>query len=186
MTIRQIISNIIAVEGSTYTNDPKDSGGPTKYGITLATLSAHRGKKCTAADVEALTEDEARVIYHEKFVVKPGFSNLLFLSARIGEELVDTGVNAGPARAATMLQRCLNALNRQGKDYADIPVDGECGPATVAALKALLAKRGKDGETIMLRALNCLQGEFYIDLAERRPKDESFLAGWLLNRVVIA
>jgi lysozyme family protein len=185
MTIDEIITNIIRVEGSAYTNDSRDSGGPTRYGITLATLSAYRGRPCTAADVQALTEPEARAIYLTRYVSAPGFSRVIPLSARIADELVDTGVNAGPARAAVMLQRCLNALNRQGKDYPDIPVDGDCGPATVAALKAFLSKRGKEGETVLLRALNCLQGEFYIDLAERRPKDEVFLLGWLLNRVTI-
>ena len=33
------------------------------------------------------------------------------------------------------------------------------------------------------RALNCLQGAFYIELTERRQKDERFAYGWLLNRV---
>ncbi len=185
MTIDEIITNILKVEGSAYTNDSRDSGGPTKYGITLATLSAYRGRPCTAADVQALTELEARGIYLARYVVTPGFGHVNLLSPRIAEELVDTGVNTGPARAAVMLQRCLNALNRQGKDYSDIPVDGDCGPATIASLKAFLSKRGKEGETVLLRALNCLQGEFYIDLAERRPKDEFFLLGWLLNRVTI-
>jgi lysozyme family protein len=60
------------------------------------------------------------------------------LSDAIAEELVDTGVNMGPAIAATMLQRSLNALNGQGKYYPDVVVDADVGPATIAALKAYL------------------------------------------------
>ena len=40
MTDDDIIDGIIRREGSTYTNDPADPGGPTKYGITLATHHA--------------------------------------------------------------------------------------------------------------------------------------------------
>ena len=41
------------------------------------------------------------------------------------------------------------------------------------------------GEHVMLRALNCLQGAFYINLSRSRQKDETFLYGWLDNRVAI-
>ena len=35
----------------------------------------------------------------------------------------------------------------------------------------------------MLKALNCLQGERYIGLAEGRPANEEFVWGWIKNRV---
>jgi Co/Zn/Cd efflux system component len=37
---------------------------------------------------------------------------------------------------------------------------------------------------VLVAALNALLGEFLIDLAERRPKDEAFLYGWLKARVL--
>jgi lysozyme family protein len=82
-----------------------------------------------------------------------------------------------------MLQRSLNALNGQGKYYADIAVDADVGPASIAALKAYLTKRGPEGEAVMLKALNCLQGDRYIELSEKRPANEDFLFGWLRTRV---
>ena len=42
---------------------------------------------------------------------------------------------------------------------------------------------GKGGETVLLRAMEALQGERYIALAERRPSQEAFLYGWLANRI---
>ena len=36
---------------------------------------------------------------------------------------------------------------------------------------------------MLLRAMEALQGERYIALAERRPSQEAFLYGWLANRV---
>lgn len=183
--VSAILVGVLEREGSAYTNNPADSGGPTKYGVTQRTLSRYRGRPVSAAAVEALTESEAFNVYHAMFVEAPGYAQVVPLSEAIAEELVDTGVNSGPGRASEFLQRALNALNRNGRDYADVKVDGDLGPATLAALRAYLAKRGKEGETVMLRALNCLQGAFYIELAEKRPKDEEFAYGWLRNRVTI-
>jgi lysozyme family protein len=98
--------------------------------------------------------------------------------------LFDTGVNMGPGVAATFLQRALTALNRNGKDYPDLTPDGRIGAQTLGALDAFLRTRGaKQGETVLLRALEALQGERYLRLAERRPANEAFLYGWLANRV---
>ena len=62
--------------------------------------------------------------------------------------------------------------------------DGRVGPTTLAALDTFLKVRGRgSGETVLLRALEALQGERYLRLAERRPANEAFLYGWLANRV---
>ena len=183
MTIRKIISDVLEREGDTFTDDPNDSGGGTKWGITQATLAAWRKQPVTVDDVRNLTEAEARSIYYQRYVQDPGFGHLLEVSAPIAEELVDSGVNVGPAQAAKWLQRALNVFNRQQKDYPDVVVDGRCGTATVMALQAFLKLRQPDGEKVLLRALNGLQAAFYIELVERRSKDESFLFGWMLNRV---
>jgi len=90
----------------------------------------------------------------------------------------------GPAVAITFLQRALTALNRNAKDYSDLTPDGRVGAATLAALDAFLKIRGTtSGETVLLRALEALQGERYLRLAERRPANEAFLYGWLANRI---
>ncbi len=181
--VDDIISGVILREGSKYTNDPKDSGGPTKYGVTQATLSRYRKRQVTPSEVAALTESEARSVYRMLFVNEPGYGPIVDISDLIGAELVDTGVNMGPARASMFLQQGLNALNRNGRDFADVGEDGACGPRTVVALKAYLSKRGREGETVLHRVLNCLQGAYYIDLARRRPKDEEYVYGWFRERV---
>lgn len=61
--------------------------------------------------------------------------------------------------------------------------DGRAGSATLGALDAFLKLRGSPaGETVLLSALEALQGERYLRLAERRPGNEAFLYGWLANR----
>jgi lysozyme family protein len=184
MSIDKIINDVIAREGSAYTNDPKDSGGPTKYGITHTTLARYRGaKSVTPEQVENLTRAEAFNVYNWLYASKPGFDKIVALSPAIGAEVIDTGVNCGVGVAGTILQRCLNAFNLGGTKYRDILVDGDCGPATITALKAFLDWRGNEGALVLLRALNSLQGERYIDIAERRPKDEAFAYGWFRERV---
>lgn len=183
MSIESIIADVIARESPKFTNDPNDSGGPTKFGITLRTLDAMRKAHVTPADVEALTRAEAEKIYRWKYVEKPGFDRIIPISKAIAEKVIDAGVLCGEQRSAEWLQRLLNALNRQGKDFEDILVDGDCGPVTIKALRTFIVKREANGVLVLLEGLRALQGEFLVALAERRPKDEDYLFGWLLNRV---
>ena len=178
MTIRSIIQEIIKVEGG-YVNDPSDSGGETCWGITVATARAAGYK----GNMKDLSQQQAYDIYYNQYVVAPGFDKVLTLSEKIAAELVDTGVNMGVSIAGKFLQQSLNALNDQATQYPDLVVDGGVGKASISALQAFLAKRGADGEGVMLRALNALQGARYISIAEASPKNERFVYGWLKNRV---
>ena len=178
MTIDKLIDDVIGREGG-YSNDPRDSGGATQWGITerVARSNGYTGT------MQTLSRDKAVAIYREQYVIRPGFVSIIPLSERIAEELVDTGVNMGVGKAAEFLQKSLNALNNQGKDFPDLVEDMDCGPATIAALKAYLKKRGKEGEGVLLKALNALQGARYIDIARGRSANEGFVYGWFRTRV---
>lgn len=178
MTVSTIINQIIDVEGG-YVNDPKDSGGETCWGITVAVA---RSSGYTGA-MKDLTKQQAYDIYYKQYVIAPGFDKVITLSEKIGEELVDTGVNMGVVVAGKFLQQSLNAMNDGGTQYPDLVVDGGVGKASISALQAFLAKRGADGALVLLRALNALQGARYISIAEASPKNERFVYGWLKNRV---
>jgi lysozyme family protein len=174
-----LIDALIDREGG-YTNHPADRGGPTTWGITEAVARAHG----FAGAMPALPRDEAAAIYRRLYWLRPKFDQIARRSPRLAAELFDTGANMGPAVAATFLQRALTALNRGAKDYADLTPDGRIGPSTLAALDAFLETRGnRGGETVLLRALEALQGERYLRLAEKRPANEAFLYGWLANRI---
>jgi len=179
-TIDQMLDDLIDKEGG-YTNDPRDSGGETNFGITVAVA---RDEGFTGR-MQEMGRIQAKAVYNRRYWVKPRFADVGARSQVIAAELFDTGVNCGTATASIMLQRVLNVMNDGGKLYADLKVDGTIGSATLTALDRYLAKRGKDGEMTMLVALNCLQGERYIDLAERRAKDEAFVYGWIKNRVIV-
>ena len=156
------------------------SGGATRFGITEAVARAHGYSGAMAL----LPREEAVAIYRRLYWLRPRYDAIAERAPRVAAELFDTGVNMGPAVAATFLQRALTALNRNGKDYPDLVPDGRAGPRTLAALDTFLEARGKrGGETVLLRALEALQGERYLRLAERRPANEAFLYGWLANRI---
>ena len=175
MLKEKVINEIIRIEGG-YVNDPSDSGGETNYGITVAVARAN-GYDGPMRD---LPREVAFQIYADRYWDAVRADDIAELSEAVAEEVVDTCVNMGSGRAGTFLQRALNVLNNRGQLYADLVVDGAIGNKTIAALRAYLERREEEA---LLKALNCLQGAFYIELSERREKDERFVYGWLCNRV---
>lgn len=175
----RIVTHTLGIEGR-FANDAADSGGATMLGITEAVARANGYD----GDMRDLSLDKAIAIYRRQYWDAMHLDEVAALSESIAGELFDTGVNCGIMTAGKFLQRSLNALNRRAQDYPDVVVDGSVGPVSVASLAAFLAKRGRSGEVVLMRALNSLQGAHYIALSELRQKDEAFVFGWLLNRVV--
>jgi lysozyme family protein len=173
-----LIDGVIDREGG-YVDNPADKGGPTCFGITEAVA---RANGYTGA-MRQLPRSDVVAIYRQLYWSRPHLDEVAKRSAGLAAELFDTGVNMGPAVAVTFLQRALTPLNRNAKDYPDLTPDGRVGPSTLGALDGFLKIRGASGETVLLRALEALQGERYLRLAERRPANEAFLYGWLANRV---
>lgn len=178
MDVTAWIDAVIDREGG-YSNHPADRGGATRWGITEA-VARQQGY---FGDMRALPRADAVAIYRRLYWLKPGFDRVAATMPRLAGELFDTGVNMGPPVAVGFLQRALNALNRGASDYPDIPVDGVAGDVTLAALRGFAAKRGAGGEIVLIKAVEALQGERYLALAERRPANEAFLYGWLANRI---
>jgi len=178
VSVDAYIADLIEREGG-YVNHPSDRGGPTIWGITEAVARAfgYHGA------MQDMPRSVAKQIYLERYWTAPGFDKVNDYSASVAEELLDTGVNMGPATAGKFLQRALNVLNQEAKVYSDVVADGAIGKMTLAALRAYLTHRGKDGHVVLMRALNAQQGVRYIELAEGRPSQEDFVHGWFLHRV---
>lgn len=178
MTVSELklksLQSILDKEGG-YVNDPSDSGGETNYGITIrvARNAGYQGK------MRDLSVAMAREIYSYHYWDKLKLSEIAVLSPILAEELFDTGVNMGTKRAGEFLQRSLNVFNHSG----NLRVDGAIGPNTLRALAKFIKRRGKAGDLVLKKAVDSLQGSFYIELAERRIKDKKFIYGWFKNRV---
>jgi lysozyme family protein len=91
----------------------------------LQDLSEWRGHPCTAADVEALEEPEARLIYQKKHITAWKFDTIP--DEWVFDFIVDIGVLQGEPMACHVLQGTLN-----------VPVDGDIGPVTLASLSLAL------------------------------------------------
>lgn len=174
-----VIDGILAVEGG-YSNNPADQGGETNWGITKSTARANG----YSGEMKALTREEAYAILENAYWIKPGFESISHLSWSISFELCDAAVNIGPHYPCTWLQRWLNAFNKEQQLYRDLNADGLIGPMTLTALESFLNARGSEGEEVLLRALNCSQGAYYLNITEERRQNEQFVYGWLKNRVV--
>ena len=171
--IDKLIEGVIAREGG-YVNDPRDRGGETNYGITVAVARENH----YAGPMKLLSRTTAADIYKRQYYIKPRFNEVAIRYPRVADELFDTGINMGPGVATTFLQRALNV-----QEGIAVVADGALGPGTLAALDKFKGKRGAAGEVWLLKALDALQGERYIELAEKRQANEAFVYGWLANRI---
>lgn len=177
-TIDMVLEGLLAREGG-YCNHPSDKGGETCFGITIDVARANGYE----GEMEALPVQFAKDIYMKRYWHGPGFDDVSKVNMSVAEELFDTGVNMGPDIAAGFLQRALNLLNRNGKDYQNLKVDADIGPATILALKTFIDHRGLEGQTVLIKILNCLQGMRYIAIAEKNETQEDFIYGWFNGRI---
>jgi lysozyme family protein len=166
-------TQVVMVEGG-YSNDPRDAGGKTRWGVTevVARANGYTG------DMAALPLDTARTIYKTQYWDMLRLDQIDALSTAIAAALFDVGVNSGVGTASRFLKRALNVLNRGGTDWPDIPTDDPIGPRTLYALGRLKAVRGADGLTELLEMIKAQRRVFYIVIAESNRTQESFEYGW--------
>lgn len=169
---------ILKIEGG-YSDNPHDSGGKTKYGITesVARNYGYQG------DMRRFSIEAAKEVYKRLYWDPLRLDDIAKFDEDVALKLGDIAVNMGPVQAAKFLQRALNLFNRRGEKYPELVMDGVIGKASLLALKSFMAERGEQGGMVLYRVLNCMQGACYIALAEHREKDEEFIYGWILNRV---
>lgn len=161
-----------------YSLHSSDPGGETNHGITarVAREAGYHGP------MHELTLDAAKVIARERYWDTWRGDDVAAISAPIAREIFDTLYNGG--NSPLWLQRCLNALNRGGADYPDLKADGRVGPATLNALRIFKLVRGSVGERVMVCALNCIQGNRFIEITENNERLEDFTFGWIKTRVL--
>lgn len=161
----------IGNEGMVYTNDPRDSGGPTKFGVTQKSYENYIGRLVSTQEIKDLTLEDAKKFYFEKYWKALSCEKLI--SPAIAICLFDSGVLYGVRTTATMAQKAAN------KCGASIDPDGFLGDKSI---EALIVIRGESfiqafHELLLLRL------EFVISV---NPKDEVYRSGWTsrANRIL--
>lgn len=179
--IALILSSIYVAEGG-FVDDPADRGGPTNFGVTqkVARQAGYTGhmrdfqKHCVGGVTVC-----ADAIYVRDYIDKPGFRAVIEIDAAVGEELVDTGVNMGPAKPSRWFQEGIAALGGPV-----VAVDGKVGPGTVVAFQRLRQKRGPTSACLaMLDYLDRRQEARYRAIVAANRTQERFLKGWLRHRI---
>lgn len=99
--------------GPTITDDPRDPGGLTRWGISK--------RAYPDLDIRNLTREQAAGIYLRDYWDRAGCGNL---PAAVAFFHFDTAVNQGPGAAAKFLQLA-----------AGVEADGKIGPKTLAAVQ---------------------------------------------------
>lgn len=161
MTPNEIIEALLRREGG-FVDHAADRGGATNHGVTQAVLAEWRGKPVTVDDVKALTANEAREIYREQYIGRPGFLGIENEAVRA--LTIDCAVNHGVKRAVQLLQ-----------ESARVFTDGIFGPNTRDAVNRMTAG-------VLYRRLCAARVRLYGQIVTKNPSQAVFAAGWA-NRV---
>jgi len=137
-----------------WSDNPRDPGGATMRGVTLATFSEWLGRQATKEELKAISDQQVQSIYKTKYWDTCKCDDL---PAGIDLVVFDFSVNAGPSRAAKTLQ-----------GVCGIARDGLVGPMTLKALKEY-------SPTSVISDYNIARRDFYRGLASF----QDFGKGWL-------
>lgn len=154
---------VLSVEGG-FSNNPKDPGGVTNLGVTIAAWAAWKGRQVTIDEMRALTPALVAPFYKATYwrpingdKLPPAVALLVYQAA----------VNMGVYRAAKLFQTSINA-----------DPDGDIGPQTCVALRTKVSVIGLPA--VVKNYCDVLR-EYYQTL----PTFSTFGKGWF-NRVSLA
>lgn len=174
-----ILAMIFGHEGG-YVNNRNDPGGETIWGCTIAVARANGW----TGPMKSMPKAECARILVSQYIEKPGWMPIVEREPVLAYEIIDTGVNAGPARAKVWFQASLNVFSRGGRDYPRIVEDGKIGPATIAAYDNLVRRRGKRKACeLMVKSADAFQAAHYTKLCQGSQALSDFCVGWYDSRI---
>jgi lysozyme family protein len=181
LALAATLAAVYANEGG-YVDHPHDRGGKTRYGVTeqVARQWGYTGamrdfpKHCDAG--RPVCADR---IYTAWYIDGPGYRPFAAIEPAVLDELVDSAVLHGPARASGWFQLSLNATCG-----ARLKVDARVGPATVAAYRQCQQHLGRaQACRMVLDRLDRAQLAFFDTIVARRPAQRIFYRGWTTHRI---
>ena len=118
----ECLAHVLQSEGG-YVDDPRDPGGATCKGVSLAVYEQFKGRHATKDELRHISDEDLQAIYRQGYWDKVRGDDL-----PPGVDLVafDAAVNSGPRQSAKWLQRALHVAD-----------DGVIGPATIKAANGM-------------------------------------------------
>lgn len=163
MNLDAAFAYLLKDEGTKFTNDPKDPGGPTKFGVTQKAYAAHLGREVPDYEIENLPEELAKEFYRERYWQPLRCHEMK--SEAIATCIFDSGVLYGVGTTAKITQL---AISRCG---GTVKFDGILGEKTVALINAV-----REGD--FLKAFHALLIERIDHVIRINPDEEKFRNGW--------
>ncbi len=158
-------TKLINQEGTTFTNDPNDHGGATKFGITQHSWDAFMADLPNSQmprDVADLKIDHAHLFYMSCYWTPLRCTQVT--SQPLAEALFSIAVNQGAGTVAKRLQALVG-----------VTPDGAIGPKTLEAINAI------DAMHLLNKFLDVTQA-YYDHIVERDSTQSRFARGWQ-NRI---
>ena len=164
--------------GDKYHEIKGDSGGATKYGISLRFIKNlplddsdinHDGH-VTALDIEALDESTSKAFYRKYFWFHYQLGNIE--TEQVASKIFTIFVNMRGRTAAKVVQRALASCKVRG-----IKEDGRLGPLSFAAINEVTCDCSLTA--MYLTALRAHQESVYRLIAARNSTQTKFLNGWI-------
>ncbi len=173
---RDAIKKVLEHEGG-YIFHEADRGGPTNFGVTIATynqyMSAKLGKPYSATidEIKNMSPSVAIDIYKKLYWDKIQGDKIKKYTVALA--IFDQAINRGVSSAVKQAQRVIKKLDPLG--FAKISEDGVMGPASLTALNSIAEKPFIDSYLQESKL-------FYQNLVQKNPSQQVFLTGWL-NRL---
>ena len=152
------INRILVVEGG-FVNNPSDTGGATKFGITKNVYEKFVGHKVSLDEIKNMPIGNAIRIYKESYWDKIRGDDIDSFATAYA--IFDQAVNWGPKVAIMRAQKAL-----------DMVQTGTLSDTFIESLNMA------DEETFINDFLN-LSSEAYKNLVQTKPSNAVFLSGWL-------
>jgi len=141
-----------------FSNHPEDPGGVTNLGVTKRNWERWVGRPVSIEDMRRLTVADVKPLYRKRYWEPVAGDQL---PRGLALCVFDFSVNAGPARAARMLQEMVGANP-----------DGAVGRKTLEALQAFVLAHGE--AAAVQRYMNARRSYY-----RRLPTFRTFGRGWL-------
>lgn len=177
------IKNFILAHEGGFVCDPKDSGGATNKGVTIATFRCVFGKNKTVNDLKRMTDAQWDIVFRTMYWDK--IKGDLLDSEAIADQIVNMAWGSGLTRAVKYAQSILR-----------VDADGVVGRVTVGALNRYDPRRfvldyGNAYRSYLLRIAGFPASDYNMKLARTNPrkinvrastdKDRRFIHGWLIR-----
>jgi lysozyme family protein len=165
---------VVLIHEGGFTDDKHDSGGATKYGISLRFLKGlkdvdgdgfldgdiNKDGIVNALDAQELTKDQAILLYHQYFWDE-WYDQIA--CPQLVLHIFDMAVNASPRRAHILIQ-----------DIVGVKKDGIMGSNTIRAI---------NNNVVFIAELYAdARKKYYNSIVKKNPALSKFINGWL-NRV---